>query len=195
MSRLDHYWRVGVMVALVVLTAPAFAADWQLSDLMQLLSRTKSAQASFVENKYLSILDKPIESSGELSFIAPDRLEMHTRRPKPESMVLDGGSITMEQNGKRRTVSLGGYPEIAAFIESVRGTLAGDRQALEKVYQLELTGSAERWQLVLKPIQNRMSNIVKRIRIGGAHADVDRVIFDLADGDRTEMRISRISAQ
>ncbi len=190
MNRLERKWQTALVVTLIASAAPAWAGDWQLDDLMQLLGRTKSGHARFVEKKYIAILDKPVESSGELVFVAPDRLEKHTLKPRSESMVLDGDRITMEQNSKRLTVNLRSYPEVAAFIESIRGTLAGDRQALEKVYKLDLTGSAERWQLVLVPIQARMSNIVKSIRIGGAHADVDSVMFDQADGDRSEMTIS-----
>lgn len=173
----------------------AQAADWQLADLMQLLAQTRSGQARFVERKYISLLDKPVESSGELSFVAPDRLEMRTLKPKAQSLLLDGNMLTMEQNGRKRTVSLGGYPEIAAFIESVRGTLAGDRPALEKLYRLELSGTPEKWQLILVPMSTRMSGIVSRIAIGGHQAEVDSVAFDQADGDRSEMQITRVAGQ
>ena len=137
------------LAALVLLLAPfgVRAAEWDIDQLMQGLAQTRSDRAMFVEKKYIAILDKPVESSGELFYTAPDRLEKRTLKPKPESLVLDGDSITVDQPGKRRvTVSLHDHPEITAFIESIRGTLAGDRSALEKFFTLELTGSTDEWQ-------------------------------------------------
>lgn len=179
--------------SLCMVLAPAVqAADWQLADLMQMLSQQKSGQARFVERKYISMLDKPVESSGEMSFTAPDRMEMRTLKPKKQTLLLDGNRLTMEQDGRQRTVSLQSYPEVSAFVEGIRGTLAGDRQALEKVYQVHLLGSASRWQLMLVPRDPNMSRIISRIRIGGVQGDVTQVAYDHADGDRSEMQITPV---
>jgi len=181
---------------LVFAASAATAADWNLPELMQLLAQNKAGKAIFVEKKYLGIIDKPIESSGELAFTAPDRLEKRTFKPNPELLVLEGDSLTIDQPGRRRqTVSLQVHPEVSAFVESIRGTLAGDRAALEKVYTLELTGSVEKWQLLLVPTQARMQSIISRIRIGGSNADVRTIDFDQADGDRSEMVITKVATR
>lgn len=170
--------------------ASAQAAEWQLADLMQLLAQTRSGQARFVERKYISMLDKPVESSGELSFTAPDRMEMRTLKPRKQSMLLDGNQLTLEQDGRQKTVSLQAYPEVAAFVEGIRGTLAGDRQALEKVYRVHLLGTPARWQLMLVPREQSMVRIISRIRISGSQGEVTQVAYDHADGDRSEMQIT-----
>jgi hypothetical protein len=104
------------------------AGELNLPDLMQLLAQHKSGKASFIEKKYIGILEKPVESSGELAFTAPDKLEKRTLKPKSESLVLEGDNLTVDQPDRRRlTVSLQDHPEIAAFVQSIRGTLAGDR--------------------------------------------------------------------
>lgn len=171
----------------------ARAAQWQLDDLMQLLAQTKSSQARFVERKYISMLDKPVESSGELSFTAPDRMEMRTLKPKKQSLLLDGNQLTMEQDGRQQTVSLRSYPEVAAFIEGIRGTLAGNGQALQASYQVHLVGTPARWQLMLVPRELGMSRIISRVRIGGSQGAVTLVAYDYADGDRSEMQITPVT--
>ncbi len=185
---------VAVLATLVLLAwAPASrAADWQLADLMQLLAQNKSGQARFVERKYISVLDKPVESSGEMSFAAPDRMEMRTLKPKKQTLLLDGNRLTLEQDGRQRTVSRQSYPEVSAFVEGIRGTLAGNRQTLERVYQVHLLGNAARGQLMLVPRDPAMSRIISRIRIGGSQADVTQVAYDHADGDRSEMQITPV---
>lgn len=171
----------------------ALAGDLSVSELMRIIGQTKEGKANFVEKKYIGMVDKPLVSSGELAFTAPDRLEKRTLKPVTESLVLEGDSLTIEQADKRRfKVSLREHPEVAAFVESIRGTLAGDRQALESAYTLELSGVLDKWQLVLVPTQAQMSRLITRIRIGGAHGDVKTITFEQADGDRSEMAITKV---
>ncbi|MFZ3128623.1 MAG: LolA-related protein [Rhodoferax sp.] len=186
-----------LVAALLTLAAGVAAAgDVKLSELMQLLAQQKSGKASFVEKKYIGIVDKPVESSGELAFIAPSKLEKRTLKPTLESLVLDGDSLTIEQADRRRlTVSLQEHPEVSAFVESIRGTLAGDRTALEKYYTINATGPMEKWQLQLVPTQARMAQVISRIRISGAQASVKTIEFEQADGDRSEMFITGMAAK
>jgi len=177
-------------------TAHAVAADWQLSTLMQQLALNKKGHATFIEKKYIGIIDKPVESSGELFFTAPDKLEKRTLKPRAESLVLDAQRLLIDRPGKARlTLNLQDYPEAAAFVESIRGTLAGDKSALEKVYRLSLNGSPEKWQLILLPKYSRMSDLVSRIIVRGSLGEVTRIDFDLPDGDRSEMYVTKVDGQ
>jgi outer membrane lipoprotein-sorting protein len=180
---------------MLVLVVPFTRADdGQLSQLMHLLAQNKSGKATFVEKKYIGIFDRPIVSTGDLSFVAPDRLEKRTLTPKPESLVLNGDILTIDRPGKRQMrVSLEEHPEISAFIESIRGTLAGDLSVLQTFYTLQLTGSVEKWQLVLTPKQQRLSRIFSRICIGGSRADVNTIELDERDGDHSVMVITQAS--
>ena len=67
------------------------------------LAKHPQGAATFTETKTISILDQPIESSGELLFIAPARLEKRTLKPKPETMVLDGDTLTIHYNDRALT--------------------------------------------------------------------------------------------
>jgi len=189
--------RIHTKAALIIgllCSASAMAQSWSMAELMQSLAQQKSGKASFVEKKYIGFIDQPIESSGELSFTAPDRLEKRTLLPKQESLVLEGDTLTIAQADKRPVrINLQAHPEAAAFVESIRGTLAGDRAALEKFYRLELSGASDKWQLVLVPLQARMLKIVQRIRIEGTQSVVRRIVFEQADGDRSDMQISKVS--
>ena len=76
--------------------SPAQAAEWGIEQLMQSMAQIRSGHATFVEKKYIAMLDKPVESSGELFFSAPGRLEKRTLKPRPESMLLDGTTLTVD---------------------------------------------------------------------------------------------------
>lgn len=175
---------------LAVAAAPALAA-WDLQQLMDSLALNKSGRATFVETKRLAVLSKPIESSGELLYTAPDKLEKRTQKPKPESMIVDGDALTVERGSQKYQLQLQAYPEIAAFIESIRGTLAGDRKALERNYSLALSGSAEAWVLELLPLNEKMKAVVQRIRISGTRDQVGSIEISQADGDSSVMVIEK----
>lgn len=168
----------------------ARAADFNIGDLMQLLAQQKSRKATFVEKKYIAALQEPLESSGELTFAAPDRLEKRILKPKPEAVILEGDKLIVERsNGRKMTLSLRDRPEVSGFVESMRATLVGNRAALEQFYGLQLEGSADAWKLSLTPLQPQMLKILSQIRIAGAHDIVETIEFLHADGDRSLMTI------
>lgn len=180
-------------LAFAVCMAPASHADeWDIDQLMRTLAQTRSGHASFIEKKSIAILEKPVESSGELFYTAPDRLEKRTLKPKAESMMLDHGTLTIEQKGKKHVLQLQSYPEIAAFIDSIRGTLAGDRKALERTYKLDLEGDEQNWTLMLLPLDAKMKKVVERIRITGGRNELRNIEINQADGDSSLMTIVQL---
>lgn len=197
MSKLHslHSLRRGAALLVVglLLSVSSHAADWALPDLMNLLAQQKSGKASFIEKKYIGFLDTPLESSGELSFEAPDRLEKRTLKPRAESMLLDGDKLTVAMHEKKPlNLRLQDQPVVAAMVESIRGTLSGDRAALEKNYAIELSGIQTKWQLTLTPMNRAVAKIVRQIQIGGAESNLKTIRFEQTDGDRMEMVISKI---
>lgn len=176
------------------LSLSAEAASFTLARLMDALARNTHGAATFTEKKYLAMLDEPVESSGELLFVPPARLEKRTLKPKAETLVLDGDVLTVERRNRKHALPLGDYPEVAGMIESIRATLAGDRRALERIYRLDLQGGSERWTLLLVPLDARAGGLVSRIRIEGERDELRTVEILQADGDRSVMSIRKTAA-
>jgi hypothetical protein len=183
-----------VLVALALMLSPVIghAAEWDIDQLLRGLAQVRSDHSSFVEKKFIAMLDKPVESSGELFYTAPDHLEKRTIKPKPESMILDHGTLVIERGRQIHRLQSQAYPELAAFIDSIGGTLAGDRKALERNYRLSLDGTVEHWALQLLPLDEKIQAVVKRIRIAGARDAVRSVEITQADGDSSLMLIERL---
>ena len=170
---------------------PAHAADpvWGLPELMIDLGRVKQAKGTFVEKKYLKLLNAPLESSGELIYTAPYRLEKLTLAPKPESMVVDQDTLTVEMRGRKRSLQIQDYPVLWAFVESIRGTLKGDLSALRQFYEVKLEGSRLAWQLQLQPTEKKMSALIQVIVIRGSKDRLNTIEISEADGDRSVMTV------
>ncbi len=169
------------------------AADWGVEQLMQELGQVKATRARFVERKDIAILSAPLESSGTLLYTAPDRLEKHTLAPRAESLILDRDRLTLENKARnqRRTFALRDYPEIGAFVESMRSTLAGDLATLSRYYQVALDGPRSRWRLTLKPSEPAIQRVVSEIRIAGSGNAISSIEITETSGDRSVMTITR----
>ncbi|MEO8836981.1 MAG: outer membrane lipoprotein carrier protein LolA, partial [Caldimonas sp.] len=71
----------------LALAIPAQAqATFDLAQLTDLLARIKSGQASFVEQRQVQVLGRTLESSGRLSFRAPDFFSRETLSLRHEKM-------------------------------------------------------------------------------------------------------------
>ena len=104
--------------------------------------------------------------------------------------------IPLLPSGKHKfTLRLAEQPEILAFVASIRGTLSGDRAALERNYALHLAGTRDNWTLNLSPSNPRIAELVTRITIGGKRDQVFSVEYLQADGDRAVMTIAPVPGQ
>lgn len=169
-------------------TAPPAAAS-DLDTLMGLLAMRRHGRVEFIEQQFLAILDRPVESSGELRYDAPDRLEKRTLEPRRETLLLAGSDLTVERGGRRHGVDLRRYPEIQPFVESIRATLAGDLGALERIFHVEFSGSVTRWSLTLVPLDPQLTRTVKQVQIDGSGDQLLKVEIREADGDRSLMTL------
>jgi hypothetical protein len=169
--------------------AAAAADNSDLDRVMGALAQRKHGRVSFEEKKFIALLDRPVESSGELSYDAPDRLEKRTIKPKPETLVLEGGIVSAQRGRHHYVLDLKQYPQVVPFIESIRATLAGDRAALERVFKVDFAGSFEHWTLGLAPLDSKLAKTVKEIHIEGEKDLVDSVEIREADGDRSLLTI------
>ena len=169
----------------------AQTAPFDIQQLMSTLRRVKSATGHFVERKQLQVLDKPVEASGTLIYLAPDQIQKITISPKWERIAVRQNVISIEQGqeGNARTFSLSDHPEIGAFVESIRATLAGDLPTLMRFYTVTMDGNANDWRLLLVPKERKLQDLVKTIRISGAGNGIRSVDTEEANGDRAIMSI------
>lgn len=175
----------------IAFTSNGIAAEqWGLTQLMIDLGSVKEARATFVEKKYLKVLNTPLESSGKLIYIAPFRLEKYTLAPKQESMVVEQDTLTLARGSRKRTVQIQDYPVLWAFVESIRGTLKGDLSALEQFYQVELSGTQQAWQLALQPTDKKMIALIKTIKLQGSKERLNAIEIIEAEGDRSVMTVT-----
>ncbi len=186
-------WRYAAFFCLAWQMTMANAAGWTVDALMAELAQTKPGRARFVEKKTLMMLEEPVVSSGELLYSPPDRLERKTLKPREESMIVEGGVATIVRGKRTHAMQLQQYPELAGVINSIRGTLSGNRPLLEQSFALKLDGSRPSWRLQLKPTDAGLARIIRVIRIEGAYGRVRSIELEQMDGDSSVMTIAPLS--
>lgn len=189
--RLDRWCRV-LLLALACAAPSAWAFD--LPELMGQLAKQKSGEARFTEQRFVRGLDGPLDSAGTLSFTAPDKLARRTLTPRPESMVVDGNSLTLSRGSRTRTMTLDSTPELLGMVEAMRSTLSGDTSTLKRYFKTTVTGSVPNWTLDLVPIDDRLAAQLRSVRMTGRGGEVLGLEMEFVGGDRSVMTISPSAA-
>ena len=137
------------LTPLLLALGPAAGSDAPaaLDQLIALLAARHSSHVSFTEVHEMAMLDRPLESSGELLYEAPDRLEKRTLKPRAETLVLEHGVLSATRGHRTYVLRLEDYPQVVPFVESIRATLAGDRAALEHLFRIDFEGEPAHWTL------------------------------------------------
>jgi outer membrane lipoprotein-sorting protein len=186
---------IPVATILAVSVTPARAATEdrpgtiQVERILSRLATGGAREARFVERKFLQILDAPIESSGRLAFKPPGRLERVTEKPKTETLVLDGETLSMTRDGRTRTIAASQLPAVGALVGSLRDVLAGDSTAIGRRFKPIAQGTDQHWQLVLLPSDPDLAQLVTRIVVQGREGRIDTIEILQADGDRSLMSL------
>lgn len=190
--RLSGFLIYPVMV-LCSLTHEVTASDWTVEALMGLLKEQRVVSVPFEEATYSSLLTEPVIARGLLKFVPPERLEKIITTPSHERYVVEGDRATLEseRKGVKRTISLEAYPGLRSFVEAFRSSLSGDVVRLREVYEVTLSGSREKWTLLLRPREAAGKSFVDYILLTGSAGRVGTIAIRSPDGDRSVMTILR----
>ncbi|MBI5719811.1 MAG: outer membrane lipoprotein carrier protein LolA [Burkholderiales bacterium] len=167
---------------------------FELEALMALLAQRKSGEARFTEERTVTGFDSPLRASGTLSFTAPDRFARQTLEPRRERMEVVGNQLRLERGGRVRQMALDAVPELAALVEGLRGTLAGNGALLRKHFDLRLAGQARLWTLTLVPRDPALAAQVRVLQIAGTAGEVRSVELQMAGDQRSLMSIEPVGA-
>ncbi len=189
-----HMWRFRPILsglATFVLLQGATAADHDkdLSDLMAQLAQSQHSRASFIEKQFIKILDRPIESSGELFYDAPDYLEKRTLKPRLESIILERDIISIKRGKFARSFSIETYPQLGVLMMSIRQMLSGDLTGLSRSFAHNFESGINGWTLVLIPHDPKVTLIVSKIILSGGGGEIRNIEFKRGNGDYSVMSL------
>jgi outer membrane lipoprotein-sorting protein len=175
------------LASMVVLADPT---DTGLDSTLAALAQRRHGHALYSERIESALFKRPLATSGELFFDAPDRLEKKTLQPVPEDLLVDGDVVTIVRGTHRTSMRLSDYPQLSPLLNGMRATLAGDRSTLERNFQLAFQAAESGWALTLQPLPSDTKPLYQRIQIHGVGGTVLNVALERASGERTTMTLS-----
>src|SRR5699024_4833175 len=129
---------------------PASAAGVEAGWILERLARPAPSRTPFVELRPSRLLKAPLRLEGEYRRPDGDVLVREVRTPYAETTTVGDGEAVIERAGRApRRVSLDRAPELAGLRGSFEALLAGDREVLEREFEVRAEGSRERWTLHL----------------------------------------------
>jgi Outer membrane lipoprotein carrier protein LolA-like len=167
----------------------AYAENFDVTRLMQLLSLAPAAEVSYTEKKYSSLLAEPLVSSGTLAYRRPDTVEKTMIAPRKEQFRIIGDELIVLRSEKEKRFPLSSQPLLAAFAASLRGVLAGDAVLLRSHYRLSLEGEEQAWRLEMIPLEEEITRYVERILVSGRAGRIEQLEVRESSGDRSVMQL------
>jgi hypothetical protein len=164
-----------------------------LNEVMGKLSTVKTARAEFTETRYLKLLVTPVQSSGVLTYTAPDKFEKLTLKPVEEKMTIAKHLVTLEEpaKGRKNTITPNSFPALSALIDALRGALSGNANLLAETFKIKIDGSPGQWKLTLTPKEAVQYGYIHKITVSGKQDAIDSMEVLQADGDRSVLSMKR----
>jgi hypothetical protein len=164
-----------------------------LTDVMGKLANVKIAKAEFTETRYLKLLVAPVQSTGILTYTAPDKFEKLTLKPVEEKMTIAKHLVTLEEpsKGRKNTITPNSFPALSALIDALRGALSGNANLLAETFKLKIEGNPGQWKLTLVPKESIQYGYIHRITVSGKQDSIDLLEVLQADGDRSVLSLKR----
>lgn len=158
-------------------------ASLEPATLIERLKQPAPATIDFRELRFSALLDAPIATRGTLRYVAPDHLERLVREPYLERTTIRGESVRVERDGEKLTTfALKRAPELKGLLSAFGALLAGDSKAVQENFEIEATGTRERWELRLVPRDARTRERVPELLVVGRN-DAPRCLLMSGTGE------------
>ncbi|WAC15082.1 outer membrane lipoprotein carrier protein LolA [Dyadobacter pollutisoli] len=140
---------------------PAGDTEKILAELRKTSQATTSIQASFSEEKYLSVLKEPEHSTGLFFYQKNDKMRWEQKTPLKYIILINGDKLRIQEAGKEKNVGQAG--RMAAQIKELMiGLVNGDFQQ-NKAFSIACLESNDQYMVVLTPVNRRLKNIYSKI--------------------------------
>lgn len=162
---------------------------FDLAALSAQLQQQPVVQGQFQQTRYLHNLPQALHSSGVFTLVQKQGLYWELQSPFALRLRLDARGIAQQDAQGQWQISpqSGQSRQIALFM----ALLGGDTEELSRDFELQLSGTAQDWQLMLKPKSAVLQQIFQYIQLQGDQFLRQVEILE-TQGDRSLIRFSDI---
>lgn len=127
--------KIKILLAFLLMNAVAVSAQEKMStaeinafknSVNATAKGTKTVTTDFVQYKHMDFLSKDIETSGKMSFKAPNMLLWQYTKPYQYSIVFKNNKISINDAGKKSQMDTGNSKMFAKLNKLIVGSVSGD---------------------------------------------------------------------
>jgi hypothetical protein len=148
---------------------------------------------NYLENRYLKLMSGKWTGSGCFYALLPDVMIKEQQLPEKELMAIKGSELYFfnQENGQKHQGEVTEQDSMVAYTTAFKGLMNGDLSYLATGYDIAFTAKPAGWSIALTPKNNAESESgFKVIMQGQPEQAADKLELVMADGDRTEYRLS-----
>lgn len=156
--------------------------------LVQILAAHKGLgfSTAFTEEKRMTVLRKPLTSSGQMLFIPTRGLYRNLQQPFVQEMLITPEAIHQRQASHRTTtLALETLPGAKAFVGAFLALFSGSWDALLTHFKVYFAQDTARWQLGLKPTNAAMATMISCLVLEGTQIHLGALWMQESNGDVT----------
>lgn len=186
--------RALIVAWLMVWSAAASASADLVAQIAAQARQNPVLRAEFVQTKTMAALKRPLVSTGRMLLSSEHGVAWFVETPVRAGYVISEQRLTeMDAQGTPRAREATDVPGLAQISRTFQAMMSGQLDALRDSFDVQVTGTPTRWEMVLSPRQRQTAAFLSRLQLsGGRH--VDRVTIVEANGDTTTLQMKNVQA-
>ena len=164
-----------------------------LESLLSHFASMRGFAANFVEDRHLTLLERPLVSRGRLFFTSPDTILRVVYEPFPSAVWIDGAELKLNDGVRVRRLDLQAQPLLGRIVDALRLVLAGDAERMRALYRVDFqTREADAWLIRLRPREDELAALLAEIELAGHGRELRLLRMREPRGDETVLRFGQV---
>lgn len=153
--------------------------------------RLQRLRCAFHDQKHIALLARPLVSTGVITFDRDRGIVRSTSAPHAEKAILTRTALRIQKGGRVEDIPLDKTKDLQAFALIFPTLLRGERQVIERSFEIALYGRADAWwALQFTPRSDSLRALVRRVVVFGRAGELVALQVAEASGDITDTRLS-----
>lgn len=164
--------RLALLATIMLLSLGIFAEGnplpTTLEEVGQLLSQHPCTRGSFVQEKLLPTIKRPLTSSGTFLITADRGIIWQTEKPYPSIMVVGGSHVSQGTSPDTITrMDTSSNRLFMEFSQAISAAFSGDVKRIQDSFHVNFSHGDSQWTLLLEPREKTVAQLVKSIQLQG----------------------------
>lgn len=170
-----------------------------LTQLFTRFAGMSGMSAKFREEKTMALLAAPLINEGTIHFARPYQFIRRVQTPTASTLLIKEHQLIVADDAGTTQFDLQANPAIERFVSSFIYIYAGNQQALQQIYTLELQQQSSQdsaWKLALVPKDPFIAKALVRIEVEGNDLSIHTMRIFEVGGDQsvttfTDIKVNR----